>query len=831
MEKNSSSNEKKGIKTTLLKTSNRNRRDNVHKPEHKKIKIKLRLQRSPVATGTTTNQKDIHIVQGSSKSSPDSRTSSNDTLSASRTTQPSKPEIQASDKKKENQNNTHENKHADKNNLAMQNKTLDQHASETKKTTSKMVRDVQHNVRSQQGGGQNSLLASRLQKIRNTARQQKIKTQATTTPSEEKPQNSRPVNAMGLNNPIANTGNTGRRSFKATRRRPTPIVQKREPLEKQLFLKTRKQTNAVVNPVPKSINIIENISIADLAKKMNIKASLLLSKLMSMGTMATLNSVIDSETASILAAEYDCTLTVVSLYEQTILEKPEVDKDSLHNRPPIVTIMGHVDHGKTQLLDTIRNTNVVATEHGKITQQIGAYQVTLAEKKITFLDTPGHAAFSMMRARGAKVTDLVLLVLAANDGVKEQTIEAISHIKDAGIPVIIVINKIDLIKPNTDTLYTQLTEQGLSPEEWGGDVMVCKVSALTGEGIPELLESITLQSELLDLKASDSIPASGTVLESKVEKGRGIVATLLIQDGTLRKGDYLLTGIYASKVRTMYDDRGNEQKIAGPSTPVEITGLEGLPKAGDPFQVTKDDKEAKTIASKRQELSRAQDAGVTNKITSDNLLTSIESDKMNEYKAIVKADTQGSAEAIKHALETLSDATIRIKVVQAVAGNINESDIMLASASDADVIGFNVSPTQKIQGIADREKVTLKKYSVIFEIIDEVKEKILALREPEYEDVKTAEVEVRELFVIPKKGMILGSYIRSGNVEKGNVVRVMRDGNELDLGTIITLQRFKDSVNKVEAGFECGIGLSHGENVQKGEELIIYTKQEISPRP
>ena len=484
------------------------------------------------------------------------------------------------------------------------------------------------------------------------------------------------------------------------------------------YNKKKKEKDFMLS-VPDKVDIIDVISISDLAKKMNLKTNAIISKLMELGMMVTINDKIDSDTASIVASEFNCKVNVVSLYDETVIEDEKEIKEDLKKRPPIVTVMGHVDHGKTKLLDAIRSENVAMGESGGITQHIGAYTVKLDnDEQITFIDTPGHEAFSMMRARGAEVTDIVILVVAADDGVMPQTIEAINHAKSAKVPIIVAINKIDKPEANIERIKQQLTEYELLPEEWGGHTLYCEVSALKKIGINELLETIILQSEMMELKASTKIKASGFVLESKIDHGKGVVASVLILKGVLKLGDNFVAGIYSGKARSIFNDKGEKIKIAYPSMPIEITGLENVPNAGDPFNVTATEKEAKVIASKRQELNRMEDAKSVKKVTINELLTQKKEGEVQEIKIIIKADVQGSAQAIKDSLSKLSNKEIRLVTVSSGVGAINKDDVMLAVASNAINIGFHVRPNPAVQLIADKEKVQIKRYNIIYDVIE-----------------------------------------------------------------------------------------------------------------
>ncbi|MBN1648996.1 MAG: translation initiation factor IF-2 [Spirochaetales bacterium] len=601
-------------------------------------------------------------------------------------------------------------------------------------------------------------------------------------------------------------------------------------LEKNFQIK-KKQDMPKTNPVPKEIDIMEVITVSELAKKMNLKASELISKLMAMGMMVTINEQIDAETAQLIAGEYDCKVKIVSLYDETIIESEKGNEEDLKPRPPIVTIMGHVDHGKTKLLDAIRKTNVVAGEFGGITQHIGAYKVEIpGGGEVVFLDTPGHEAFTLMRARGAQVTDIVVLVVAANDGVMPQTIEAINHAKDADVPIIVAVNKMDLPEANPERVMQQLSEYQLIPEAWGGNVIFQHTSALKGEGIKELLDAIMLQAEMLELKANYNCRAEGKIIESKVDHGRGIVASVIIERGTLKVGDSFVAGIYPGKVRAMFNDKGQKLDEAGPVTPVEILGFTGVPNSGDPFQVTESDKLARQIGVKRQELEKHGEAMNVKKVTLDNLYDSIQDGEVQELNIIIKGDVHGSVEALRTALEKLSTPEIRISVKNSAAGAIVENDVNFAIASNAIIVGFHVRPTPKAQALADQEKVEIRKYNIIYDAVEDIRSAMEGLLAPELKEVTIGTVEVRETFKVPKIGVIAGSYVTDGTVKRNAKVRVFRDSVEIHNGQITSLKRFKDDARQVEKGYECGIGIDDFDDLQVGDILEVFEIKEIAKK-
>lgn len=564
---------------------------------------------------------------------------------------------------------------------------------------------------------------------------------------------------------------------------------------------------------------------------MNLKASEVIGKLMGMGMMVTINQQIDAETAGIVAAEYGCKVNVVSLYDETIIETEEDREEDLKPRPPIVTVMGHVDHGKTKLLDTIRKTDVVSGEFGGITQHIGAYEVNLAEGgRVIFLDTPGHEAFTLMRARGAQVTDIVVLVVAADDGVMPQTVEAVNHAREAGVPIIVAVNKMDLPDANPDRVKQQLSEYNLIPEDWGGSTLYCLVSAVEGTGVKDLLDSIMLQAELLELKANYTCRAEGKVIESKVDHGRGIVGTVLIERGTLRVGDAFVAGVYPGKVRALFDDKGNRIDEATPASPVEILGFTGIPDAGSPFQVTETEKLARQIGDKRQELEKQGEARAVRKVTLDNLYDSIQEGEIQELKVIIKGDVHGSVEALQTALEKLSTDEVRLLVIHASAGAIIENDVNLASASNAIIIGFHVRPTPKALELAEQEKVEVRKYNVIYDAVDDIKSAMEGMLKPEIREQTVGRAEVREVFKVPKIGLVAGCQVTEGRIRRNALVRLFREGVEVYSGKISSLKRFKDDVREVESGYECGIGIDGYIDVRVADEIEAYEEQEVAKK-
>jgi translation initiation factor IF-2 len=617
-----------------------------------------------------------------------------------------------------------------------------------------------------------------------------------------------------------------KRTFKA--KKPVYTRKEKEQEMEEKLLQTKKKITHIANPVPKSVEIMEVVSVSELARKMNLKASDLIHKLMSMGMMVSINQQIDADTATILASEYGADVKIISLYDETQIETVSDDGAALQRRPPVVTVMGHVDHGKTKLLDAIRSTDVASGEFGGITQHIGAYTVSTPGGAITFLDTPGHEAFTRMRARGAQVTDIVVLVVAADDGVMPQTVEAVNHAKEAGVPIIVAVNKIDKPEANPDRVKSQLSELGLMPEDWGGQTIFVELSALQKTGIDKLIDAILLQAEILDLKANYSRAAEGKVLESRIDHGRGIVATVLMEKGTLSVGDSFVAGIWPGKVRALFNDRGEKMELASPSMPVEVIGFEGVPNAGDPLQVVEDEKVARGFSSKRQELKRFEDAKNVRKITLDNLRETINDGAIQELKVIIKADVQGSAEALRSSLEKLSTGEVRLHVIQALPGAINEGDVDLAVASNAIIIGFNVRPVPKAKLLADQEKVDIRRYNIIYKAVEEIQQAMEGMLKPDTREDVVATVEVRNTFSVPKVGTIAGCYVLTGAVKRTCLVNVIRDDTVIHRGKISSLKRFKDDAREVSAGYECGIGIEDYNDIKVGDQLEILEVVEVA---
>lgn len=582
--------------------------------------------------------------------------------------------------------------------------------------------------------------------------------------------------------------------------------------------------------IKRRVKIDDTIILSDLAKRMGIKANEMIQKLMMLGVMATVNQTIDFDTAELVAAEFEYEVERASFEEDTFLrvDKDE-DPDKQLYRPPVVTIMGHVDHGKTSLLDVIRKSSVTDNEAGGITQHIGAYNVQTDKGRIVFLDTPGHEAFTAMRSRGAMVTDLVVLVVAADDGVMPQTIEAINHSKAAEVPIIVAVNKID--KPNADPerVKRELSEQGILSEEWGGDTIFVNVSAKQKTGIDDLLDMILLQAEVLELKANPDKLAKGHVIEAKLDSGRGPVATVLILEGTLHAGDPVVCGIHYGKVRAMLNDSGEPVDQAGPSIPVEILGLNGVPVAGDELISIDDEKNAKQVSSHRAQKQRSKELAKSSRLSLEGLFEKLEEGVLKELNLIIKADVHGSIEALKDSLTKLSGPEVKINVVHAATGTVTESDVSLAAVSNAIILGFNVRPGGKVQEYAAEENVDIRFYDIIYNAIKDIKDAMVGMMDSTYEEKILGRATVREIFVIPKKGTIAGSHVMNGKMERGQRARLLRDGIVIYDGKIASLRRFKDDVKEVQAGYECGIGIENFNDIKLSDEIECYYLEEIRP--
>jgi translation initiation factor IF-2 len=584
--------------------------------------------------------------------------------------------------------------------------------------------------------------------------------------------------------------------------------------------------------VKRVIELGDSITVGDLAKQMSLKAGEVIAKLLGLGVMATINHAIDKDTASIVADELGYEVKHTEFNEQDLIQDEAEDEGAtLVTRPPVVTVMGHVDHGKTSLLDRIRSTSVAAKEAGGITQHIGAYSVRMPDKRtITFIDTPGHAAFTAMRARGAEVTDIVILVVAADDGVMPQTREAINHAQAAKVPIIVAVNKMDRPDANPDRVKSQLAELGLQPEDWGGDTMFFPISALKGEGVDKLLEGILVLSEVEGFMANPDRRAKGAIIESRQDRGRGVVATVLVQAGTLRVGDIFVSGAEFGRVRTMTDYRGERLESAGPSTPVEITGLNGMPASGDDFLVMESESDAREVSGNRAQLKEQQQRALASgPISLEEFAKRASSQAAAELNVILKADVQGSVEAVKHSIEKLSGEKVKVRVLHSAVGGINESDVQLAVASKAIIVGFGVRGEPRAIADAEQYGIQVRFYRVIYELLDDVKNAMVGLLAPIKEESSLGRVEVRDTFTIPKIGTIAGCYVTGGTIRRNAYARLLRDNRVIHEGKMSSLRRFKDDVREVQAGFECGIGLENFNDVKIGDVIEVYEMKEIAP--
>ena len=581
-------------------------------------------------------------------------------------------------------------------------------------------------------------------------------------------------------------------------------------------------------PVKRDVKITQSMTVAELANQMALKHTDLITKMMSLGVMATVNQSLDQDTAVLITEELGHTAIVVQDTEDEITVPEKIKITDGKNRAPIVTIMGHVDHGKTSLMDYIRNSNVIAGESGGITQHIGAYEVTLDDgQKISFLDTPGHAAFTAMRARGAKVTDIVIIVVAADDRVMPQTKEAISHAQAAGVPIIFAINKIDLLNSDPEKIKGELAEINMLVEDWGGKYQSNDISAKEGTGVQDLLEKVLLESEMLDLKANPNRNAQGTVVEASLDKGKGFLSTILVQKGTLKVGDYVLAGRCSGKVKALLDERGNKKEIAGPSTPVVILGLDGAPTAGDEFYVMDSEQDAKKIAAKRMQLQREQSVRTQKHLTLDEIGRRIAIGEFQEVNIIVKGDVDGSIEALSDSLEGLSNEEIKVNIIQKAVGQISESDVMLAAASDAIIIGFQVRPSLQARKLAETENIDIRLYSIIYKAIEDLKLAMEGMLSPDVEEKIICNVEVRETFKISKVGTIAGCMVTDGTITRKSKVRLIRDGVVVYSGQLSTLKRFKEDVGEVKKGFECGMSIENFNDIKVGDIIEGYDNVEI----
>ena len=603
--------------------------------------------------------------------------------------------------------------------------------------------------------------------------------------------------------------------------------------KKALPGKEQKKTEITTPRASKRIvRIAEVITVGELAKAMGVKAGEIIKKLMDSGMMATINQALDIDTATLIAADFDYNVENVAFDAESMLEVEHGAQadESVEARPPVVTIMGHVDHGKTSLLDAIRQTNVTAQEAGGITQHIGAYSVDVHGRKVTFLDTPGHEAFTAMRARGAKVTDIVVLVVAADDGVMPQTAEAINHARAASVPILVAINKIDKPEANIEKIKQGLTDYGLVAEDWGGDTICVPVSAKTKEGIPQLLEMLLLQADILDLKANSDKLARGTIVEAKLDRGRGPVATVLVQEGTLKVGAPFVCGGNYGRVRAMVDDKGRKVETAGPSMPVEILGLQGVPDAGSPFVAVGDEATARQVAEHRRGKQREANLVKTAKVSLEDLYQQIQAGDVKELRVVIKADVQGSVEALAEALTRLSTEEVRLNVIHASVGGITESDALLASASNAVVIGFNVRPEAKASEIAEREGVDVRLYTVIYDALNEIRDAMEGLLEPTVREKTVGRAEVRQVFTVPSFGAVAGSFVVDGRITRNASVRLVRDHVVVYTGKVASLRRFKEDAREVQSGYECGIGLENYQDVKAGDVVEAFEIERVARR-
>ncbi|MBM7644388.1 translation initiation factor IF-2 [Scopulibacillus daqui] len=581
--------------------------------------------------------------------------------------------------------------------------------------------------------------------------------------------------------------------------------------------------------LPEKITFTGSLTVAELADKLGRESTEIIKKLMALGVMATRNQDLDKDTIELIADDYGVQAEEEIVFDETSFEDYdiEIDEETAVTRPPVVTIMGHVDHGKTTLLDSIRHTKVTAGEAGGITQHIGAYQIDHNGKKITFLDTPGHAAFTTMRARGAQITDITVLVVAADDGVMPQTVEAINHAKAANVPIIVAVNKMDKEGANPDRVMQELTEHELVPEDWGGDTIFVKLSAIKGEGIDELLEMILLVAEMGEYKANPDKKARGTVIEAQLDKGRGSVATLLVQNGTLHVGDPIVVGNTFGRVRAMVNDLGRRVKSASPSTPVEITGLNDVPNAGDQFKVFEDEKKARQVGEARAERQLAAERNESSKVSLDDLFQQIQQGNMKEINVIIKADVQGSVEAVAGSLRKIDVEGVKVNIIHTGVGAIAESDVILASASNAIIIGFNVRPDSHAKKTAEAEKVEIRLYRVIYDAIDEMEAAMKGMLDPEYKESVIGHVEVRTTFKVSKVGTIAGCYVTDGKISRDAGIRLIRDGVVIYEGHVDTLKRFKDDAKEVTAGYECGVTLENFNDIKEGDEMEAFIMEEV----
>ena len=585
----------------------------------------------------------------------------------------------------------------------------------------------------------------------------------------------------------------------------------------------------IAKKAPVKVQIPDTIGVGELASRMKKTGTEVVKALIKNGVMASLSDIIDYDTAALVAMELGCKVEheVVVTVEEKLIDDREDKPEELEPRAPVVVVMGHVDHGKTSLLDYIRHANVAAGEAGGITQHIGAYTVNINGSPITFLDTPGHEAFTSMRARGASVTDIAILVVAANDGIMPQTIESINHAKAANIPIVVAINKMDMPGANPERVKQQLTEYDLVSEEWGGDTMVCPISAKTGEGIDNLLENLVVLAEVLELKANPNRPAKGAVIEARLDRGRGPIMTVLVQNGTLHQGDIIIAGTAVGHVRTMINDKGQRVTEAGPSVPVEIAGMSEVPNAGDIFNAVADERMARELVEERKQQAKERTLGVAKKVTLDDLFAQIKQGEIKDFNIIVKADVQGSAEAVKASLEKLTNEEVRVKVIHSGVGAVNESDVMLAATSNALIVGFNVRPDSAARDYAARANVEIRTYRVIYDCINEIEAAMKGMLAPKFVEQVIGHIEIRQLYKVSKVGTVCGCYVQDGKVQRGCSVRVVRDGIVVFEGEMASLRRFKDDVKEVAAGYECGIQIEKFNDEHVGDIIEAYVMKQV----
>ena len=634
-----------------------------------------------------------------------------------------------------------------------------------------------------------------------------------------------------LENLAADTGMDGRAQKQKLKKQNTRDFHSQREKERMAMEKMRKQGIERAKKQPLQITVPDEISVGELASRLKITAGEVIKKLMMLGVMASVNEVIDYDTAYLVADELGAKVTkeVVITIEEKLFDEAEDSADNLEPRSPVVCVMGHVDHGKTSLLDAIRHTNVTSGEAGGITQAIGAYRVNINGRDITFLDTPGHEAFTAMRARGAKSTDIAILVVAADDGIMPQTVEAINHAKAAGIDIVVAINKMDKPTANPDNVKQELTQYELVPEEWGGDVICVPVSALTKMGIDELLENVLLVADMKELKANPNRRAKGLIIEAKLDKGRGPVATVLVQNGTLNAGDIVIAGTSVGRVRAMTDDKGRTVKTAGPSVPVEIIGLAEVPEAGDEFAAVEDERMARELAEQRRAKAKDEQFKANAKVNLNDLFAQI-SEGIKDLNIIVKADVGGSAEAVKQSLQKLTNEEVRVNIIHTAVGGITEGDVMLAAASNALIVGFNVRPDKTAIDKAEKESVEIRTYRIIYECIEEVEAAMKGMLAPKFKEVVLGHAEVRQTIHVPNVGTIAGSYVQDGKVSRNAQIRVVRDGVVIFEDKISSLKRFKDDAKEVAQGFECGIGLERFNDIKEGDVLEAFIMEEIKPQ-